>query len=138
MTLRALLSQICAVAILLVVAAMPSVAWAHGSHEHATEHAAIAWNTAHEGTRAQAFAGAGGTQDTALRQAASTLGTLDPLGIGCRGGACCCAGCTMALAEDIPQLAPLIFAGTRIPPPRSFGGPGTPPEALPKPPKSRV
>jgi hypothetical protein len=132
MKLRALLLQVCIVAALLAVAALPSVAWAHGSHEHGTEHAGIAGNLLHKGTPAQAFAGPGDDKGAALSRTAAPE-------IPCNGACCgtgCCGGCTMALADNVSQVLPVIVAGTRIPPPDGVDGPGTVPEALPKPPKS--
>jgi hypothetical protein len=131
MRLRALLSQICAVAVLLMAAAMPSMALAHPGHEHGATHATIADSAPHAGMPAHAFASAGASEALSQTPVVPDM----PYDCACQG-ACCCAGCTMVLAEDVPQIAPLIFAGARIQPPAGFGGPETVPEALPEPPKS--
>jgi hypothetical protein len=138
MRLRALLSQICLVAILLIAAAISSAAWAHESHEHAAGHAAIASGPLHKGTPAEVSANPGESQSVAMSQP-TTMPDTPCNGACCGSGCCgsgCCSGCTMALAEDVSQVPPLILVGTRILLPGSWGGPGTIPEALPKPPKS--
>jgi hypothetical protein len=133
MTLRTLFSRICLVAMLLVAVALPSAALAHESHEHATEHAAIAGSPLHKSTPAQAFASPGETGTATLSRASSTLDSLCN-GVCCGGGSC--GGCTMALAEDDSLAPPFSLAGTRIPLPRTLAGPGAIPEALPRPPRS--
>jgi len=129
MMLRVLLSQIvCTAAILLLAAALPSAAWAHGSHEHAAT-----VETPDKGVPSQAVAGPAETKGAALSPASSAL---DAHCTGMCCGAGICGGCTMVLAQDISQMPPLTVAGTRIAVPEAFGGPGTVPEALPRPPKS--
>jgi hypothetical protein len=133
MRLRALLSQICLVAILLAVVAFPSATWAHEGHGHAGEHAAISGSAPQPETPAHAFAGPGEGKSVVLSR---TSGLPDPACDGACCGTGCCGACTMALAEDVSQVMPAIGAGIRVPPPSGVAGPGTIPEALPKPPKS--
>lgn len=134
MMLRVLLSQIiCAAAILLLGAALPSAACAHEGHEHAAAHAAFAKGPQDNGPSNQAVVGPAETKSVTWSPASSALDAH------CTGMCCgfgCCGGCMMVLAQDISQVPPLTLAGTRIAVPEAFGGPGTVPEALPRPPKS--
>jgi hypothetical protein len=129
MRLRVLLSQIiCAAAILLIAAALPSAAWAHGSHGHAATVEPL-----DKGLPSQAVAGPAEAKDAASSPGSSTL-DAHCSGVCC--GAGCCAACMMVLAQEISQVPPLTLLGTRIAVPDAFGGPGMVPEALPRPPKS--
>ena len=128
MMLKVLSQIICAAAMMLIAAAPPSAAWAHGSHEHAAT-----VETLDKGMPNQAVAGPAEAKGAALSPAFSTLDTLCS-GLCC--GAGCCGSCMMVLAQDVSQVPPLTLAATRIAVPDAFGGPGTIPEALPRPPKS--
>lgn len=132
MRLRALLSQICLVTMLLLVAGLPSAAWAHEGHVHVGEQRAKAHFAASNIIAQAIVSRSNSTNLTADRTSPARDAT-------CNGACCgfgCCGACTMVLAEDVSQVAPVVIAGARIPPPGSLGGPGLVPEALPKPPKS--
>jgi hypothetical protein len=133
MRLRGILSQVGFVVILLIAAAVPSAAWAHESHAHAAEPPAIAKGAIYNDRASEAAAS---TEDIKNAAASEMSVTIDPA---CNGACCgfgCCGVCSLALVEDDSQALLPVRAGTRIPIPRRFGGPGTAPEALPRPPKS--
>jgi hypothetical protein len=133
MRFRVLLSQICAVAVLAIAVALPSAGWAHESHDHGGERAAIARAIVHEGTADHAVVSASESEGIAANDSSRIP---DPA---CNGACCgfgCCGGCTMALAQDVADIPPLNFVGRRIPIPQAFAGLGVLPEALPKPPRS--
>ena len=144
MRIGAFFSAICFAAILLIAAALPSVASAHGSQEHAVA-TALAHQLAHAASTAslvsgcttsglQSYVSSGKSMNAALSGRPAMLDD-----VACDGACCgtgCCGGCTMALVEAVVPLPPLPVASRRIAPARNIAGPSTVPEALPKPPRS--